>query len=309
MTLNDESGGTLAILGPGGVGGLLAGLLARHGERVVCVAAESTVRRLNDQGLTVRSGLYGTFTVPMRAVTRLSEPVEACFVAVKTTSLDQAIERVPRAVLGQALVVPLLNGIEHMALLRSRYHADQVVAATIRVESTRVGPGEIEHASPFTSIELDAVDGDPRVEKLAQILRRADLDVKVRDDELDMLWDKFSFLVPLALLTTVAAAPVGRVRSERRDELVAVVREVAAVARAIGVSVDAEVVMGMLDRVPETMQSSLQRDVAAGRPTEIEAIGGAILRTAGAAGVQVPVTKRIVEELQSRLGGVPLRRE
>jgi 2-dehydropantoate 2-reductase len=135
--------------------------------------------------------------------------------------------------------LPLLNGVEHMAVLRTRFPAEQVVAGAIRVESTRVASGRIEHTSPFSWMEVasDTAPGE-RVDALADQLRQAGLDVTIRDDETSLLWDKLALLAPLALLTTYAAAPVGLVREQRRADLDAVAAEVAAVAAAEGTRVD-----------------------------------------------------------------------
>jgi 2-dehydropantoate 2-reductase len=187
----------LPFLGPGGVGGLLAGLLARQGEQVICVARESTAGFLNDHGPTIRSVRYRTFAVPAHAVINLVEPVEACFVTVKATSLDKVIERLPGATLGQTLIVPFLNGLEHVALLRSACPVGRIVVATIRVESIRVSPGEIEYASPFALVELAATGDSIRAQHLARTLKRADFNVEIRDDETAMLRERLSFFAPV----------------------------------------------------------------------------------------------------------------
>jgi 2-dehydropantoate 2-reductase len=131
-------------------------------------------------------------------------------------------------------------------------------------------------------------------------LRAAGLDVRVRDDELAMLWDKFALLAPLALLTTHERANVGAIRTRRRVDAIALIGEVATVAAADGVHVDPDAVLRLMDSVPESMESSMQRDQAAGRPLELDALGGALLRRASKAGISVPVTQRLVDELQTR---------
>lgn len=115
-----------------------------------------------------------------------------------------------------------------------------------------------------------------------------------------MLWDKLVFLAPLALLTAHERANFGAVRIGRRDDLLAVASEVAAVAKADGAVVDGESVVRLLDAVPDSMESSMQRDQAAGLPLELEAIGGAIVRRAARAAIPVPVTARLVQDLRSR---------
>lgn len=293
----------VAVLGPGGVGGLLGALLARDGADVVCLAGAGTAAVLGEHGLRLSSGRYGAVDVPVRAGQRLTERVDVCLVTVKATQLEAALERVPAETLGSALVVPLLNGVDHLALLRSRYPAAGVVAATIRVESTRVEPGVIRHDSPFAAVALAAVgERADDVRRLAAVLTAAGLDVTVTDDEGTTMWGKLVFLAPLALLTTAEAAPAGVVRERRRDDLTAVIAEAAAVARAEGAAVDEAEVLRAFDALPEGMQSSMQRDAVAGRPLEVDAIGGAVVRAADRHGIAVPVTRALVAQLRERSG-------
>ncbi len=297
----DTAGLRVAVLGPGGVGGLLAGLLARGGARVTCLAGRETASVLSERGVAVRSAVFGDFVAPVHAAERLTEPVDVCLVTVKATHLESAVARVPPDVLGDGLLVPLLNGVEHMTLLRERYPRAAVIAGTIRVESTRVAPGEVRHDSPIAAVELAAsAELLPRVESLAAVLRLLGLQVRVTDDEAAALWSKLAFLAPFALLSTHEGAPLGVVRDRRRAELAAVVAEVSTVARAEGASIDDRGVIDVFDRLPTTMQSSMQRDAAAGRPTELEAIGGAVLRRAARHGIALPVTERLVGELRAR---------
>ena len=293
----------VAVLGPGGIGGLLAALLARRGDRVTCLAPPATAAHLAEHGLELRSPTLGDAKVTVEAATRLDHPVDVVFVTVKATQLEAAVEAVPPEVLGDALVVPFLNGIDHVAWLRQRYPADQVVAGTFRIESTRVGPGLIEHASPFAVVEL-AAPGPARrqqVEALGARLASTGLDVTIRDDEAATLWSKLSILAPIALVTTWTAAPYREAKAGHWDEVAAVAREIVAAARADGVDLDEAALLAMLERLPD-MRSSMQKDAAAGRPIELDAIGGAVLRAAERGGIDVPVTARLVADLEARHG-------
>ncbi|MDI1454172.1 2-dehydropantoate 2-reductase [Streptomyces sp. ATE26] len=283
---------TVAVLGPGGVGGLIGALLARDGHRVICLARETTAAALSRGGLRVESAQYGDFTAAVEADTQLREAVDAVFVTVKQTSLDEALDRLPASALGDSVVIPLLNGLDHVALLRDRYPSAEVVAGTIRVEATRTAPGRVHHTSPFANLELATP-----LDEFADRLRHAGLGVTLRTDETAMLWDKLAFLAPFALLTTRHRADVGTVRGDRRPELLAVLDEITAVARAAGARVTTETVLSFFDRVPDTMRSSMQRDAAAGRPLEVDAIGGAVLRAGAAHQVETPVTARLVADV------------
>jgi 2-dehydropantoate 2-reductase len=210
--------------------------------------------------------------VAVAAASRLDHPVDVCLVTVKATQLERAVEAVPPETLGDGLLVPFLNGVDHVAWLRGRYPPDQVVAGTIRIESTRVGPGLIEHTSPFAVVELAAGKAPrSRVEELAARLAETGLDVTVRDDEAATLWSKLAVLAPIALVTTWTAAPYGEARAGHWDELAAVAHEIVEAA-------------------------------AAGRPIELDAIGGTILRGADRAGSDAPVTARLVADLRERFG-------
>jgi 2-dehydropantoate 2-reductase len=287
-----------AVLGPGAVGGLLAALLARSGDPVVVLAGDSTARTIADEGIRVESRRFGHFTARVTTAASLSEPVDVVLVTVKATHLDEAVQRVPASALGDALVVPFLNGLDHVDRLRHVYGAPAVVPAAIRIETTRIAPGVISHTSPFAIVDIG-----PRAAAVADHLAATGLDVRVRDDENAMLWDKLALLAPMALLTTHARASVGVIRRERRDDLVAVVEEATAIARADGVAIDPAGILRVIDIAPDAFETSMQRDQAAGRPLELDALGGALLRRAETAGIEAPVTRRLVEEIASR--GVP----
>ncbi|MFE7612100.1 ketopantoate reductase family protein [Streptomyces celluloflavus] len=288
---------TVAVLGPGGVGGLLAGLLSRAGHRVICVAGEDTARALRQDGIRVRSGQFGDFTAPVEADTALREPVGLCLVTVKHTALTAALERVPPQVLGDGLVLPLLNGVEHPAALRERYGARRVVPGTIRVESTRIAPGTIEHGSPFTEIDLTGTAD--RLGPLTAMFEDAGVRTRPVAGETAALWAKLTFLAPFALLTTRYGLTIGEVRTGRRAELAALVAEAAAVSGACGVPADPARTLARYDTFPAGAKSSMQRDAEAGRPLELDAIGGALLRAAERHGVPTPVASRLMSELMA----------
>ncbi len=294
---------TIAVLGPGGVGGLLAALLSRAGHRVICLAGDDTAQALRENGISVRSPQFGEFTTKVEADTALREPVDVCLVAVKHTTLDAALERVSPEALADGLVVPFLNGVEHPAVLRRRYRPELVVPGTIRVESTRVAPGVIEHGSTFTKIEL-ASDTAPRsqVESVVAMLAGAGTDATVVGSESAMLWSKLSLLAPFALLTTRYDVPIGEIRTTRRDELVALLAETTALGRANGAQVQAEPMLAFLDGFAPEAKSSMQRDAEAGRALELDAIGNALLRAADQHGIDVPLATRLVGELAARAG-------
>jgi 2-dehydropantoate 2-reductase len=273
-----------AILGPGGVGGLVAAALARSGAPVTVVAREATVAAIERGGLRVRSVRLGDFEAHPRAVERLDEPVDVLIVATKATALAAALERIEA---DPGLVVPLLNGIDHVTLLRQRF-GDRAVAASIRVESSRTGWGEVEHTSPFLRVELA---GDTqRLEPVAADLRAAGIPTDVHDDETAVLWSKLTRLVALATVTSAAGLSLGAVRADPRwnAALQGVVRETVAVAQAEGAPTDADETLREIADVHDDFRSSMQRDLEARREPELDAIAGAVLRAGERHGIPCP---------------------
>ncbi|HEX7263156.1 MAG TPA: 2-dehydropantoate 2-reductase [Candidatus Dormibacteraeota bacterium] len=288
----------VAVLGPGGVGGFLAAMLAREGSSVLVLGSEDTSRAIARSGIQLESRRFGDFVVSVQTASHLTASLDAYLVTVKATHLKDAVKRVSADAIGTGLVIPFLNGLEHVDFLRTVYPPASVAAATIRIETTRVSPGLIRHTSPFAAIDISAsAENRDRVDAIARHLSAAGIDVRVRDDELAMLWDKFALLAPLALLTTHERANAGAVRTKRREDAIALIGEFADVAAADGVVIDRERGLQILDSMPESMETSMQRDQAAGRPLELDALGGALLRRAARAGIEVPVTRRLVDEL------------
>ena len=293
----------IAVLGPGGVGGLLAAVLERAGSEIVVVARESTVAVIAEQGLQVQSVTFGELHTHPRAVARLEEPVDALIVATKAAGLGAALERIatePRVVL------PLLNGLDHLAVLRERFAPGSVLAGSIRVEADRPSPGVVIHTSPFLLINMAAVDpaAEAPTRELEAAIAAAEVPVKVLDSEPQVMWSKLVRLNALACTTSAYDKLLGEIRStpELRADLVGVIEESCAVGLAEGATdVEAERAIGELEKAHATLGSSMQRDIAAGREPELDAIPGSVLRAAARHGLQCPTIERLMAMIQARI--------
>ncbi len=299
---------TIAVLGPGGVGGLVAGALDRAGTPVTLVARESTAELIAEQGLSVSSVRLGDFVAHPRTVTKLEEPVEALVVATKATGLHEALERIAdRSSIGRpALVLPLLNGLDHLAVLRERFGVQTVVAGTIRVEADRPAPGVVVHTSPFLRIDMASAHAAarPGMQALAVTLNAAGIPARVEESEAQVMWGKLVRLNALACTTSAFDRRLGEILTtpELRAELLGAIEEGCAVAAAAGASIDAADPLGELSAAHPTLGSSMQRDIAAGRPPELDAIPGAVLRAGARHGVECPTIERLVAAIAKRVG-------
>jgi 2-dehydropantoate 2-reductase len=290
---------TVAVLGPGAVGGFIAGALARAGTRVTVVAREDTAARIARDGLRVDSVRLGSFTVQPDAVAALEAPADVLVVAVKQPALGGALERI-RLDAPAPLVVPLLNGVEHVARLRERF-GDAVAAGSVRIGAERPEPGHVVHSSPLFRVELAPDRSATRA--FANLLREAEVPTGVRTSEAEVLWSKLARLCPLALTTAAAGEPIGVVRSHPRwrQLLAGAVDEVVTTGRAEGAVLDAGTVLEELFELAPGHTSSLARDVEAGTETELDAIGGAVLRAGARHNVGCPSVRRLVRSVEGRL--------
>jgi 2-dehydropantoate 2-reductase len=288
-----------AVLGAGGVGGLVGGTLARAGHPVTLLVRSSR-QHYYPELLTVEGKMLGTFEAPVRVTDRLDEPFDVVWVTVKATALEAALHAVPEEKLGGGVVVPLLNGVDHVALLRERYGPQRVLPGTIRVEAEQLRPGRVVQSSVFADVQVAPSPATRvRAEALADELRAAGLGCEVRDDEVTMLWSKLCFLAPFALATTASGGTLGVVRSDAswRERLEACVREACAVGVAEGAKVAPEPILAALEGAPDEFRSSMQKDVLAGRAPELDAIAGPILRGGDKHGIDVLATWSLVNHI------------
>jgi 2-dehydropantoate 2-reductase len=293
----------IAILGPGGVGGFLAAALAHDGQPVTVIARESTCEVIAEHGIRLRSVRLGDFVAHPGVAPRLTEPSCTLIVATKAVGLDDALERVEVA---PELVVPLLNGLDHVAVLKRRFGPERVAAGAIRIEADRPAPAEIAQTSRFLRVDLAADDPAPRerLPELAERLERAGVPARIERSEAQALWSKLVRLNALACTTSVSGEKIGFIRSdsEWRAKLIACIEEAAAVAIADGAVIDTANTIGELEDAHAELGSSMQRDLAAGRQPELEAIPGSVLRAAARHGLSCPTIAALAAEIAARAG-------
>jgi 2-dehydropantoate 2-reductase len=171
------------------------------------------------------------------------------------------------------------------------------------VEAERVAPGKFIHRGMAIRLSFSSI-GESRLATTLEEFKKFGFACQFVPDEMKILWTKLSFLAPFALTTTASGLTIGGVNSEPawRKRLEAVVREVAAVGTASGTPLDANAILPFYDKTPQEGRSSMQKDVAAGRPPELDAIAGAILRRAEQSGIDVPVTRELAVLIRQKTG-------
>ena len=289
------------ILGPGGVGGLVGACLAHSGGSVTLVVKPDSLsqypRRLH------LDSPFGNFDVEVACASEVP-PADVLWIAVKATQLESGLTAL-RNLSSVKAIVPLLNGIAHLSLLRSRYGAHRVIAATIAVESERVSPGHIVHRSPFARLNVSTA-GRTLLGSTIEHLQQIGFECRFVENESTLMWSKLVFLGPYALTTTAADKAMGGIISDPfwREKLEACVREACDVAIAEGAKVDPEAILAGMKGMPANMRSSMQKDVEQHKTPELDAIAGPILRGARRHNIDIPATKKLVALVEQRAGGV-----
>lgn len=299
----------IAVLGTGGVGGYFGGRLAHAGQHVTFIARREHLRAIRATGLKVDSTLGDFVVFPAKATDDVSEigEVDLVIVGVKAWQVPEAARTMKPLVGPGTTVLPLQNGVDAVPQLVHELGAEKVIGGLCRIVSFVVGPGHIKHAGFTPSIVIGEIDNQKtdRIERIEQMFKQAGLEVTIAADIQAALWTKFLFIASFSGVGAVANAPAGVVRSapKWRTQIIKAMDEIYALARARGINLPSNTVdtsMAAVDALPEDGTSSMQRDIAAGRPSELESQNGAVVRLARESGVEVPTHTFIYETLRSR---------
>jgi 2-dehydropantoate 2-reductase len=290
---------TVAVLGPGAVGGAFAVRFIEARYRTICVGSPETVGLMALAGVNLEAEGREAVTVRPVMTERLVQPVSLLLVTVKAPFLAEALERVdPEAVAG-GVVLPLLNGLEHMAPLRERFDGRVAAGSLSRFEAYRVGRMQIIQTTPSAVVTMASEDLSAKeLERAAGLLRVAGIEVEVEEDEKGVLWRKAVRLAVLAPATAVSRLSVGDLRTdyEWRPRLEQALAEACAVAAADGVSLIPSAQWTRIAEMDANLTTSAARDVEAGRTSEIDAIAGAVVRAGERLGVPTPVLSDLVSQ-------------
>lgn len=288
----------IAVVGTGGVGGYFGGRLAQAGEDVVFIARGATLSALRESGLRVESA-DGDFTIqPAQATddTATVGPVDAVLLAVKGWQVPDAIEAI-RPLMGDVtFIAPLLNGVEAPDQLAEAFGQRHVIGGLCGLFGSIVAPGHIRNMLPRPFISLGELDspGSERIERMRDAFNRVGVHATIATDIRAALWEKLLFVGPFGGVGAATRAPIGVMRSlpETRALLEGAMAEIALTAQANGVHVADDAIakaFALMDGSPEQATASMQRDIMAGRPSELESQVGVIVRMARDARLEVPI--------------------
>jgi 2-dehydropantoate 2-reductase len=287
----------VAIFGAGGVGAYFGARLAEAGAELAVIARGAHLDAIRANGLRVDSVLGDMHVEPAIASASTADVgrVDVVLLGVKTWQVAEATQSLGPLLGPETLVVPLQNGVETVdelvETLGQRYVAGGVCSGFCFI----VAPGHVKHIGGVTFIKFGELDGrrTPRVLALQDAFARARVAADVPDDIRVSLWEKFLLVVPFGGVGAVTRAPIGVLTTPPTRALLATgMREIEAIARARGVALPQDVVertLAMLDGVNPAGTSSLQRDIAAGKRSELDEWTGAVVRLGARADVPTPL--------------------
>jgi 2-dehydropantoate 2-reductase len=289
----------IAVVGAGAVGGYYGARLARGGERVSVVARGAHLRAIRERGLLIWSPL-GDHLVHVEADSEPARigPVDLVILAVKTYSNPQILPELPALCGPETMVLTLQNGVASADEIAAVVGESRVLAGTTYVATAIVAPGVIQQTGVHRRVILGEAFGfrtatSSRAARVAGTLAAADIQAEAVPDGRVPVWEKLVYLATFAAFTGAARRPAGAIWSDAigREAFLGVAAEVEAVARAEGVLIDRDVVPKMiayLDALPPDTRSSLLIDLQQGKPIEVEALQGEVVRRGRARGVPTP---------------------
>jgi 2-dehydropantoate 2-reductase len=288
----------IAIMGTGGVGGYYGGLLAQAGHEVTFIARGAHLAAIRNQGLQVKS-VFGDFRVlPAQVTDKPSEvgPVELVVFAAKTYHTDDAAHLIKPLVSQDTVVISFQNGVDAAERIGPVVGAEHLIGGATWLSAAIESPGVIGQYSQFRRIVLGEFDGSvtPRAQALREVFQSTGAAVEVVQNIEQILWTKFVFISAISALGSLTRVTMGEYRGvrEARTVLTEAIHEVVAVAQAKGVTLDPDVVTNTLKFIDESAASikpSMQRDIEAGRMSELESMIGIVVRLGTKLSVPTPV--------------------
>ncbi|MBY0497489.1 MAG: 2-dehydropantoate 2-reductase [Cyanobacteria bacterium] len=304
-----------AILGSGAVGGYFGAKLARAGQDVTFVARGAHLDAIRSSGLSIKSAKLGDFVVraPAESDTTRIGPVDVAIVSVKAYDNATALPMLKPLIGPETVVLTLQNGVDSVDECAAIAGETHVLGGTTYVATALEGPGLIVQTGVHRSIIFGEVFGvlghvTPRVQAIADVLAAADIQTTAVSDARVPIWDKFVYLAAFSGFTGASRLAIGHIWKypHVREMFYACCREIAAIAKAEGVTISAnrfETLEEYMTNLPGTTRSSLLIDLEQGKRIEVEALQGAAVRRAAKHGVPVPIVSTLYALLKPHEAG------
>lgn len=290
----------IGVIGAGGVGAYFAAVLSQSGNEVHLLSTKRHIAPITNHGLTVTKGDGSpSFKTSLASVSSQAESIGVCdavILACKAGQVSEAIAAGRALIDRETAVLPLQNGVTASERITETVGPGHALGGVCMIISYLEEPGVVHHVGGQPAITLGELDGvtTPRVERLAEALSAAGVATTISTDIVTDIWRKFMLISSYGGVGALCREPVGRTRnnSQTRSLVQDAMREVADLARSSGAHLGASDVtrmMAQFDAFSPESTASMQRDLAAGRLSELEEQNGAVVRLAQKHQVAVPI--------------------
>ena len=297
----------VCIFGSGGVGAYFGARLMQAGIDTTFIARGQHLSAMQNEGLKV-SGISGEFHLSKISVVENPEtnsPYDLIILAVKAFQVQEAAIALQSSLSENSIVVPLQNGVEAPDQLAEILGGESVLTGLCGIVSFLKEPGHVYHAGLEPFIKIGERDGSvsQRIERVVSLLNGAEgINATAPDDIRISYWLKFMFIVTMSGIGSITRAPVGvtRENKETRALMKKCATEVRLVGCAHGVALPTDAVektMSAIDRAPADATASMQRDIIAGKTSELYYQNSAVSRLGNSLGVSTPVNEFISSAL------------
>ena len=303
----------IAVMGAGSIGGYFGGMLARGGNDVTLIARGANLRAIKSAGLKIITD-QGELPVECRATDDPAEvgPVELVLLTVKTYHNREAVPAMMPLVSHDTTVLCLQNGIDSYRAAAYALGQDRVMPGAAYIEAGLPEPGVVRQTGAVVRIEFGETGGgdSDRGRRILETLEQSGIPARVNPDIHRTLWTKFLFIATMAGTTTLARQTLAELmpRPEWRRVVVGCMQEIEAVGRTTGIALPPNVVddtLAYMEGSLEQMHASMHSDIVAGRPLELEALNGAVVRAGREAGAPTPINDVIYAMLKPWADGPP----
>ena len=301
----------VVIMGSGAVGGYFGGVLANEGEQVTFIARGDHLKKIKENGLSVDSH-WGNFNVNVTATDNPSNTPTAdlIFYSPKLYSNFETLPLISPVIGAKTSILTIQNGISSGEIISEQFGKEKVLQGATYIESSVAGPGRISQTGPVAKIEFGEEDGSitKRVEELFQFLKRPGIQVEISKDIKKTLWTKLVFVGSIGTIMAASRSKLSEVFDSPfgYNTIKATMQEILLVGKSQGVDFDADLVKNFMQSAEEDaehFQASIQYDLYAGKPLELDDLLGSVVKIAHKEGIPVPSSMALITTLDNFKSG------
>ncbi|AMC11117.1 2-dehydropantoate 2-reductase [Lutibacter profundi] len=292
----------IVIYGTGGVGGYFGARLVQAGNDVTFIARGEHLSVIKKKGLQLKSYKGDFLVYPAKATSAISEVknIDLILICVKTWQLNEAVNEIENVLAKNTMIISLLNGIDNVAVISKKIDKKHILGGLCKIVSKIEDYGIVNHISYEPTIVFGELNNikSKRALQLEQTFKRAGITTKLTMDIQKEIWTKFLFISTISAIGALTRASIGEMicLPEIKDLMYKTAEEIVTIAKAKKINLPDDIIkkqFKLIENQPYNTTSSLQRDMMEGKPSELEAQNGKIVKMGNELGISTPVNNFI----------------